>query len=147
MAWGLFFRDWKVLMSSTFHRLYFLGHIFFYSSPFSAVCKTIFLESTSSINTHRSSDNLWYIFGYFHFLQLLSFSLLSVFVKKFVFSTIFINEHANSLHQQLSRHICRSSGLFLDYLDTFSRLSGHCLDLTETFQIIHTLLRLSRYIF
>ena len=36
------------------------------------------------------------------------------------------------------RHISRSSWLFLDYLDTYSRLSGHCLDRTETFQIIHT---------
>ena len=52
--------------------------------------------------------------------------------------------------RKLSRspwHISRSSGLFLDYLDTFSRLSGHCLDCTETFQIIHTLFRLSGHIF
>ena len=45
------------------------------------------------------------------------------------------------------RHISRSSGLFLDYLDTFSRLSGHCLERRETFQIIHTLFRLSGHIF
>ena len=52
--------------------------------------------------------------------------------------------------QKLSRspqHISRSSVLFLDYLDTFSRLSQHCLDRTETLQIIHTLFRLSRHIF
>ena len=52
--------------------------------------------------------------------------------------------------RKLSRspqHISRSSGFFLDYLDTFSRLSGHCLDRTETFQIIHTLFRLSGHIF
>ena len=48
---------------------------------------------------------------------------------------------------QSPRHIFRSSGLFLDYLDTFSRLSGHCLDRTETFQIIHTLFRLYRHFF
>ena len=44
------------------------------------------------------------------------------------------------------QHISRSSGLFLDYMDTFSRLFGHCLDHTETFQIIHTLFRLSGHI-
>ena len=52
--------------------------------------------------------------------------------------------------QKLSRsprHISRSSRLFLDYLDTFSRISGHCLDRTETFQIVHTLFRLSGHIF
>ena len=36
------------------------------------------------------------------------------------------------------QHISRSSDLFLDYMDSFSRLSGHCLDRTETIQIIHT---------
>ena len=45
------------------------------------------------------------------------------------------------------RHVTRSSGLFLDYLDTFLKLSRHCLDCTETFQIIHTLFRLSGHIF
>ena len=45
------------------------------------------------------------------------------------------------------KHISKSSGLFLDYMDTFSRLSGHCLDRTETFQISHTLFRLSGRIF
>ena len=45
------------------------------------------------------------------------------------------------------QHITRSSGLFLDYMDTFSRLSRHCLDRTETFQIIHTLFRLSDTLF
>ena len=45
------------------------------------------------------------------------------------------------------RHISRSSGLFLDYLETIPRFSGHCLDRTETFQIIHTLFRLSGHIF
>ena len=45
------------------------------------------------------------------------------------------------------RHISRSSGRFLDYLDTFLKSSGHCLDRTETFQIIHTLFRLSGRIF
>ena len=52
--------------------------------------------------------------------------------------------------RKLSRspqHISRSSGLFLHYLDTFSRLSRHCLDRTETFLIIHTLFRLSGHIF
>ena len=48
--------------------------------------------------------------------------------------------------RKLSRspwHISRSPGLCLDYLDTYLRLSRHCLDRTETFQIIHTLFRLS----
>ena len=45
------------------------------------------------------------------------------------------------------QHISRSSGLFLDYMDKFSRLSGHCLDRTETFQIIHTLFGLSGHLF
>ena len=52
------------------------------------------------------------------------------------------------------RHIFRSSGLFLDYPNTFSRLSRHLQDHPETFQIIqiqiqiiHTLFRVSRYIF
>ena len=53
-----------------------------------------------------------------------------------------------------SRHIFRSSGLFLDYPDTFSSLSGHFQNHLETFQLIqihfqfiHTLFRVSRYIF
>ena len=39
---------------------------------------------------------------------------------------------------RLSRHTFRSSRLFLDYPNTFSRLSGHFLDRLETFQIIQT---------
>ena len=52
------------------------------------------------------------------------------------------------------KHIFRSSRLFLDYPDTFSKLSGHFKDHPETFQIIQihfqiiqTLFRVSRYIF
>ena len=41
------FQGWKVLMSLTFHRQYFLGHNFFYSSSFSAVCKAIFFNQYS----------------------------------------------------------------------------------------------------
>ena len=62
---------------------------------------------------------------------------------------------------QTSRNISRSyrnfpdsSTLFLDYLDTFSKLTGKFQDHPETFQIIQThfqiirtLFRLSRYIF
>ena len=36
------------------------------------------------------------------------------------------------------RHICRSSVLFLDYSDTFSRLTGHFQDHPESFQMIKT---------
>merc|ERR1712004_828098 len=46
---------------------------------------------------------------------------------------------------RLSRHTSRSSRLFLDYPDTFSRLSGHFLDCPETFQFIRTLCILSGY--
>ena len=48
---------------------------------------------------------------------------------------------------RLPRHSSISSRLFLDYPDTFSRSSGHCLDRTETFQIIHTLFKLSGHNF
>ena len=55
---------------------------------------------------------------------------------------------------QSPRRIFRSSGLFLDYPNTFSRLSRHLQDHSETFQIIqiqiqiiHTPFRKSRYIF
>ena len=41
--------------------------------------------------------------------------------------------------------ISRSSTLFLDYPDTFSILSGHFLDCPETFQFIRTLCILSGY--
>ena len=46
---------------------------------------------------------------------------------------------------RLSRHISRSSRPFLDYPDTFSRLSGHFLNCPETFQFIQTLFRSSRH--
>ena len=46
---------------------------------------------------------------------------------------------------RLSRHTSRSSRLFLDYLGTFSRLSGHFLDCPETSQFIRTLCISSGY--
>ena len=45
----------------------------------------------------------------------------------------------------ITGHISRSSKLFLDYPDTFSRLSGHFLQCPETFQFIQTLFRSSRH--
>ena len=45
----------------------------------------------------------------------------------------------------LSKHISRSSRLFLDYQETFSRISRHFLNRQETFQFIQTLFRSSRH--
>ena len=95
------FQRWKVLMSSPFLQAIFSWSQIISFFSFSAVCKTIFLESLSSINTHRSWYNL-YFFGSFHLLKGLSFSLLSVliiFANEIIFLTILSGGYLDSLHQ------------------------------------------------
>ena len=99
------FQRWKVLMSSLFLQAIFSWSQIIPFFSFSTVSKTIFLESLSPINTHRSWYNLCF-FGSFHFLKRLSFSLLSVlimFVNEIIFLTIMSGGYLDSLHQQLSR--------------------------------------------
>ena len=87
MAWKWFSNIERSWCLHPFHRHYFSGHKFFYSSAFSAVCTINFLESISSIKTYRSWYNL-YVFGSFHFIECLRLSLSSVlimFVNKMIF--------------------------------------------------------------
>ena len=87
MAWKWFSNIERSWCLHPFHRHYFSGHKFFYSSSFSAVCTINFLESISSIKTYRNWYNL-YVFGSFHFIESLSLSLSSVlimFVNKMIF--------------------------------------------------------------
>ena len=87
MAWKWFYNIERSWCLQPFHRHYFLGRKFFYSSSFSAVCTINFLESISSIKTYRSWYNL-YVFGSFHFIECLRLSLSSVlimFVNKMIF--------------------------------------------------------------
>ena len=95
------FQRWKVLMSSPFLQAIFSWSQIISFFSFSTVSKTIFLESLSSINTHRSWYNLCF-FGSFHFLKGLSLSLLSVFimfVNEIIFLTNLSGGCLDSLHQ------------------------------------------------